>query len=963
MAPKRKGRGKGRLPAAQDTNDDEQTQSLFIAEETEAARLVGPLGLEPSGDDDEEEPPRKKSKAGGPVKPAQKNHGKNHGKCDECGNDMIGAKHKSPNDKSKQWCRSCYQKVVKPCGKCFNCHNDIFGVRTRAPDTTKEEDKWLCKKCYNRAIRDRTGSFGECDHCHKEIVGRRLRTLDTDEEKWWCRKCHDKLSIIPLGECDNCHNEILGQRRRAPDTAEEEEVEEEKWWCRNCYQTVALGKCDHCQNDIGVGNRLRDPTATEEEEKWLCKKCHNQARKNMPLGKCDNCHNEIFGQRQRPPNTNDEKWVCRKCYGKATQIVSSGKCDVCSSEMFGTRYRVPGTEEERWSCKKCYYEGYNQKLNDKLRRTGLQLTITQVLTGSGLGNGLDEQHPGASGDTDDQDGSDFQGGEGDEGGEDDGLESTLMAESDVHDQADQCEDCDRLASDEWHGNVCKHCHLRRQTSNAERRARNRTLRGLLVDNQRLDHVQLRELAHRHARILHPLDASIVDANEQIEIGGRYWYRRNRDLNLDLRHRRNIGMLYWLSNVDMIYLLQLDDAFNGMVPRVRPGGTTEFGNMHAGTVIERAKAADLKNTNVTYQKALKFLLSARPPSSFIQALDVSAAAALRLMVDDFITSLPQGQASTTHNGGIVGRQDTIERLQDALLHDFFPSPTSSVGLLCGAYALENALLATRRHHHRSNRPQRINAGQLMRLLFTNIDAAGPNVRGMMTTGFDQYFRNQMHNVPAWQHQQERNNMTRMRDLDIQQVAAMLQLAYEANLIEENYSLGLVVSAHIDSQGRSQPARVTIEHEGTNHTVFLHLNMAFRGYGYNHFEGFDQTFDADDVMEYASEWGLQVAWSGDLPREPLGLGEETKETELEQIHRQHNIAAGTHRSRLNAWIKACITCRDRKKSSSCNGTSKNCDNCVEAGLECRWDERRQARDHWKTGNEWDPIQQSYFAIPLG
>lgn len=505
-----------------------------------------------------------------------------------------------------------------------------------------------------------------------------------------------------------------------------------------------------------------------------------------------------------------------------------------------------------------------------------------------------------------------------------------------------CEDCDRREAQEWHASVCGHCHRRRQVRGAEQRMRNRYLPTFQRKNGLLTHAQLRSLAYRHFRILNPTDAFLADRGHIATARTDYWLMKRDELHREARLARGIHVGRGVELSDKITsLLQLDDAFNGILPRPRPTGASDLHRKSYPALVAMAKAMGEGSGDMSLSETITYLMKKKDPSTFIQKADPSALTALQLTVGDFLGSLPDlGNLHTTHNQGIVGARDALERLQGTVLNNFFPSWTSSIGFLCGPNALANALHATRRLHHYQpgNQIERLTSQMMMELLFTNADQTVTRTSvGMPTPEYQRYFAENFGHLGEAEQGHEHENMHRLNDLDIQQLVAILRLAHRHGYIEQDFSLGLVTSAYIDPLGRNVPARAQIVHQGAAAapTVWLHLNIAAGAGEYNHFEGFEDNLQEHDA-EAAYEWGLAFGWTNQVERTRRLGG--WLESEVEKCQREVYNAKRRLTQAVSKMRKACKPCREREKMSTCKRLpgQRHCTNCETDELTCEWDE---------------------------
>ncbi|KAK5131404.1 hypothetical protein LTR08_000940 [Meristemomyces frigidus] len=517
--------------------------------------------------------------------------------------------------------------------------------------------------------------------------------------------------------------------------------------------------------------------------------------------------------------------------------------------------------------------------------------------------------------------------------------------NDASSDAPACVDCDRLRSSGWHdddGHVCEYCHTRRQIPNAESRRRNGGLWASFRQAAWPTHTELRELAYHHARILNPVDPFL--AAERIDTTGTdYWQLNRTALKTEAIVRGMRDAASQASTAELITLCQYDDASNGILPRARHEGASALLGKSRRHLLAQSGREGFTTTSPA--KAIEHLLKKTEPSSLVQTVDPDWLTALQFTVDDFAQSVTgsviDASLHTTHNQGIVGDRHTLARLQQSLLDDFFPTETSAVNFLCGPNALANALHATRRLHHETPgvAVPRLTSDNMLNLLFANTDnMATPNGRGEPTPEYQQYLHDREPNLDWEVRLTEYENMTRVNNLDIQQLVAILRLAHQQGLTEQDFSLGLVTSAYTNDKGRKIPAQATVVYQGaaTAPTVWLQLNLAAGAGRYNHFEGFEHTSEELD-SEVALEWGFLTRGSSKVAK--LHLDYRTHyETEIEKLQRDYeHFGARVYRAKRD-WIKACEPCKDRGRYSDCERLpgKRHCGQCDEAGLNCEWEE---------------------------
>ena len=183
-------------------------------------------------------------------------------------------------------------------------------------------------------------------------------------------------------------------------------------------------------------------------------------------------------------------------------------------------------------------------------------------------------------------------------------------------------------------------------------------------------------------------------------------------------------------------------------------------------------------------------------------------------------------------------------------------TSSVGYLCGPIALETSLQAVRAQYYGGSSEGvygiPITQQRLRQLLFTNWDTpAGPNDMGDPTPEYEAYIQQRLSEISQDDDDmevraEEYENMTRLNNMDFQQLIAMLVLARQQGLVEAEFSLAIVYGTHTDDQDRAVPAFTRIVHEINENapTLFLHHNLAASEDDYSHWEGFGAEPTAED-----------------------------------------------------------------------------------------------------------------------
>lgn len=391
----------------------------------------------------------------------------------------------------------------------------------------------------------------------------------------------------------------------------------------------------------------------------------------------------------------------------------------------------------------------------------------------------------------------------------------------------------------------------------------------IAEEPELPFAAIRIIAHREWRIINPGGA---EQEIRVPFGPNYWHNghlRNRELCF----RRGLGRAVGWVQERMINMLQADDAWRGLQPQHRPVAS-ELHSLSALELETRARAAGFTGHG-SIEEFVEFLRKKRDVEDEVIRIEARAADVIKAAVLNVAANLREMAGHTepvthrTWNNGLVGTARSIARLSGTLSQNMSPAWTSGAGLLCGPNALAMSINAVRREYfgRLSDAVYKspVTPDMLMGLLFQNAGATGHGVVGMPTAGYQAYLDERMQQLDDDATRgHEYTNMTRLNNLSIAQLTAMVTLAYQANLIEEEFSVGVVQGSSVDESGNVIPANVHVVHQVDDNaaTVFLHHNMAASHGEYNHWEGFARINEGTDRY-LPFEWGLSTPLALDTP----------------------------------------------------------------------------------------------------
>lgn len=443
-----------------------------------------------------------------------------------------------------------------------------------------------------------------------------------------------------------------------------------------------------------------------------------------------------------------------------------------------------------------------------------------------------------------------------------------------------CSDCGRHDGDDWEGSLCGSC-AHRQFVGGEARPANSTLH----DFDEHTYAALRDLAHRQFRQLLPQNA-FTTARTRPSLGPNYWFEGVEPLFRTLTERgiHHGGQRRLNTKRQAISVLQLDDAWNGILPRADPSSTSYLHTLSYEDLILRAKEAGFHKANGTNAKlnadiALTFLQGKRDATDDIQKIDPEILAMIRRAVGTTAQSSNTLEPThQSHNGGIVAASaGALSRLHITLSNGHYPTWTSSIGYQCGPIALANTMHAVRNRYYATTAEGPLyhwTQEELRQLLFLNaedagsVDEFGNPMIGIPTPEYQAYLDELLGDREEDDRGVEHHNMTQLNNMHWQQLVAMVVLLHRAGRIEEEFNVGIVTNVH------NGPATAQIVHEGGNNasTLWLHHNAAASDDEYSHWEGFQEPRSESD-FDIVAAWGLgadpitadtpRTAWSRKSP----------------------------------------------------------------------------------------------------
>ncbi|KAK5707175.1 hypothetical protein LTR17_020917 [Elasticomyces elasticus] len=510
-----------------------------------------------------------------------------------------------------------------------------------------------------------------------------------------------------------------------------------------------------------------------------------------------------------------------------------------------------------------------------------------------------------------------------------------------------CKDCGRHDGDFPEDDLCQSCSHRRHVGAPPRDILNADLH----EQQAASYSELRDLAHREFRRLHPHNP-FTGARPRPQLGQNYWHELEKNLRNDAgqrgitdptRHRKE----------RLINMLQLDDAWNGELPRADPSSTSYLHTLSSTELIGLASGAGFhremgEDADLNGNTALAFLLGKRDATDHVKPIKDKGA-----YIREAVTNVGhrlQGKATApptpthqSHNAGIVGSERALARLFNTLANGHFPAWTPSDGFQCGPIALARTLQAVREQYNASGGEPIIHQTQqdLRALLFVdwnNSEEVG--AQGIPTAAYDQYLAQYLAELPAHLQMEERREMLQLNNMDIQQLIAMVVLLHNAGEIDD-FNVGVVT----DARGAA-PANAQIVHETQDETgaptIWLHHNHAAGGEEYNHWEGFEPQRDETDY-DIVYEWGLAAdPLSNDMARTRWNsLSGKNNESRIAYLTRMVRNATLNLNQEMAANGRACKPCRKKGCARHCKRTRghRYCDPCqdddeIDEMHECEW-----------------------------
>ena len=442
-----------------------------------------------------------------------------------------------------------------------------------------------------------------------------------------------------------------------------------------------------------------------------------------------------------------------------------------------------------------------------------------------------------------------------------------------------CKTCLRLLDPDL-GDVdglCEHCVQRKQ---ADATARPNIHAIHAGKGGEMAFARLREIAHREWRRLHPTDPFLHE--QRLPTGRNFWDLTWNEIIAELRCRE-IVYPHKAKSL-MINVLQRDDAWNGILPTHR-AVASGLHDLSYGDLRRRANEAGFPSQTRTEstENLIEFLRSKRDVDDEVISIPHDRLSIIRSAVSNVAARLRKQAGQTqanqiqagqtddvthrTFNHGLVGTSRAIGRLHTALENGHSPAWTSGVGFLCGPNALAMSINAVRRTYygktHAAVYENPVTREMLMALLFQNsADSGERGAVGIPTQAYQAYLDQRLGHLDDATRGYEYMNMTRLNNMDIDQLVAMVVLAHRANIIEMEFSVAYVRGSATDDDGNVIPAIAQIAHAGDENapSVFLHHNMAASFDDYSHWEGFDAvTVDTDRQVVF--EWGLSTPLSRD------------------------------------------------------------------------------------------------------
>ncbi|KAK4951855.1 hypothetical protein LTR10_009775 [Elasticomyces elasticus] len=534
-----------------------------------------------------------------------------------------------------------------------------------------------------------------------------------------------------------------------------------------------------------------------------------------------------------------------------------------------------------------------------------------------------------------------------------------------------CDDCGRHDGDFSEDGLCQFCSHRRHIGAPARDNPN----GVLHEQPAALFSELRDLAHREFRLLHPHDP-FQGARPRPQLGPNYWHELEKNLREDLRQRgmkKVIQISKEITNVNkdgFINLLQLDDAWNGMLPRANPSSTSYLHTLRSRELTDLARGAGFQremgaDAALNANTAIAFLLGKRDATDHVKRIK-DKAAYIREAVTNVRRGL-QGKATAqsipthqSHNVGIVGSERALSRLFNTLANGHFPAWTPSDGFQCGPIALARTLQAVREQYNATGGEPIVHQTQqdLRALLFVDWNNSQEvGAQGVPTAAYAQYLEQYLAEMPADLQMDERREMLQLNNMDVQQLIAMVVLLHNTGEIDD-FNVGVVTDARGAAPANAQIVRETQDETGAP-TIWLHHNHAAGGGEYHHWEGFEPQRDVTDY-DIVYEWGLAAdPLSNDMARtRSTPKSEKTNESRIAYLTRMVRNATSALNQEMAANGRACKPCRRKDCARHCKRTRGHgyCDPCqdddeIDEMHECEWPagSAEASRGTWKKASE--------------
>ncbi len=446
-------------------------------------------------------------------------------------------------------------------------------------------------------------------------------------------------------------------------------------------------------------------------------------------------------------------------------------------------------------------------------------------------------------------------------------------------------------------------------------ARSKFISDKFADQRQLSFTELEELAVRSFREARPSFEAGKD-DEQPELCSHDYYAWSFE-KLGEEHGVR-GILFGLGNFRsrslVVNTLQAADARHGILPRPPPTGASRY---HSMPIQSMKKVARDKGYNRIHGEAnhnaqayLSYFFSVEDASAAFQDIafvrgtedDNNNAAdwneIVRIILKDIEEDLSNAteedlssrRETTTHNHGITGLRAHLESLSRTLMQNRFPTRTSAYRLLSGPEALSRSLEPQRvqfRHEYPDlafddDRDRPLDSSDFMELLFEDYDYDAPfdsDAHGSPTQRYRDYIQRtigHLQGVDDALYIREYTMFTAAADFSIQQLAAILQLLWEENMIEAPFGLGTVTGARRrqtdDGRLIDWPARATIHLHGQHGApeLWIYNNAALGADDYSHWEG----MDSGGLPARVAQWGMRIGNMELLPRLTLAKTAEVR-----------------------------------------------------------------------------------------